>query len=113
MQVDAAPDLWRELMDESIRATDAGAPVYPQVAARPFGMLLGFPTPSRVQRPAHVPRARATRLPPDDLLAELAKPDGARRRSSPRTTSRADPTVLFDGMFQLVQGVARPALRAR
>jgi len=42
-QVAAAPDLWRELMDESIRATDAGAPVYPQVAARPFGMLLGFP----------------------------------------------------------------------
>ena len=43
-QVDAAPDLWRELMDESLRATDAGAPLVPQVAGRPFGMLLGFPS---------------------------------------------------------------------
>ena len=42
-QVDSAPDLWREMMDRSIEATERGAPVYPQVAARPFGMLLGFP----------------------------------------------------------------------
>ena len=31
-------------MDESLRATDAGAPLVPQVAGRPFGMLLGFPS---------------------------------------------------------------------
>ncbi len=41
-QVDAAPDLWREMMDRSIEATDRGAPVFPQIAARPFGMLLGW-----------------------------------------------------------------------
>src|SRR4051794_34265966 len=29
-QVEAAPDLWRELMDQSIDAIDRGAPVYPQ-----------------------------------------------------------------------------------
>jgi N-acyl-D-aspartate/D-glutamate deacylase len=42
-QVDPAPDLWKDMMARSIEATDRGAPVYPQVAARPFGMLLGFP----------------------------------------------------------------------
>ena len=29
LQVDAAPDLWRELMDASLAATERGAPVYP------------------------------------------------------------------------------------
>jgi hypothetical protein len=31
LQVDAAPNLWRELMDASLAATERGAPVYPQV----------------------------------------------------------------------------------
>jgi N-acyl-D-amino-acid deacylase len=43
IQVDAAPELWREIMAESLAAHEAGSPIYPQVAARPFGMLLGFP----------------------------------------------------------------------
>ena len=34
VQVDAAPDLWRELMDESLRAVDDGADLWPQVAGR-------------------------------------------------------------------------------
>ena len=42
IQVDAAPHLWRELMDSSAAAFEAGARLYPQVAARPFGMLTGF-----------------------------------------------------------------------
>jgi N-acyl-D-aspartate/D-glutamate deacylase len=41
-QVDAAPDLWRELMDESLRAVDDGAQVYPQIAGRPAGVLVGL-----------------------------------------------------------------------
>ena len=69
----------------------------PQVAARPFGMLLGFPTRHGFSgRPTY--RTLRDALSPDELLAELAKPDGARRRSSPRTTSPPDPTVLFDGL---------------
>ena len=34
VQVDAAPDLWRELMDESLRAVADGADLWPQVAGR-------------------------------------------------------------------------------
>src|SRR5205085_1393129 len=43
IQVDAAPDLWREQMDISAAAHAAGSRLYPQIAARPFGMLFGFP----------------------------------------------------------------------
>jgi N-acyl-D-aspartate/D-glutamate deacylase len=74
LQVQAAPDLWRELMEESLRATDAGAPVYPQVAARPFGMLLGFPSRHAFSRRPTYRRLRES-LGRDQLAAALAEPD--------------------------------------
>ncbi len=102
LQIDAAPDAWRGLMDESLRAYDAGAQVVPQVAARPFGMLLGFPTRHGFSgRPTY--RALAARLGPDELLAELAKP-AVRAQILAEDDVAPDPTVLFDGFFQLVQG---------
>ena len=44
IQVDAAPDLWRELMDASLRAVDEGADIWPQVAGRATGLLSGHHT---------------------------------------------------------------------
>jgi N-acyl-D-aspartate/D-glutamate deacylase len=44
VQVDAAPDLWRELLDVSAKAVEEGAQVFPQVAGRPFGLLIGHQT---------------------------------------------------------------------
>ena len=44
LQVPAAPDLWRELMDVSLQAAAEGAQLYPQVAGRPFGLLVGWQT---------------------------------------------------------------------
>ena len=44
LQVDTAPDLWREMLDESAAALASGAPLYPQVAGRPTGLLSGFET---------------------------------------------------------------------
>ena len=41
LQVDAAPDLWRELMAESLAAAADGAELWPQVAGRATGMLTG------------------------------------------------------------------------
>jgi len=41
LQVTEAPDLWRELMDESWRAAQEGAQLWPQVAARATGLLSG------------------------------------------------------------------------
>jgi N-acyl-D-aspartate/D-glutamate deacylase len=44
VQIDAAPDLWRELLDASAAAVKDGAEVFPQVAGRPFGFLIGHQT---------------------------------------------------------------------
>ncbi|HEX3900996.1 MAG TPA: amidohydrolase family protein [Mycobacteriales bacterium] len=44
LQVDAAPDLWRELMETSRKAVDNGADLWAQVAGRPTGLLSGFRT---------------------------------------------------------------------
>jgi len=44
LQVDAAPQLWRELLDLSADAVRDGAQIYPQVAGRPFGLLTGHQT---------------------------------------------------------------------
>jgi N-acyl-D-aspartate/D-glutamate deacylase len=102
LQIDAAPDAWRGLMDESLRAFDAGAQVVPQIAARPFGMLLGFPTRHGFSgRPTY--RALAARLGPDELLTELARP-AVRAQILGEDDVAPDPTVLYDGFFQMVQG---------
>jgi len=44
IQVDAAPDLWRELMDASLAAAEDGADIWPQVAGRATGLLSGHHT---------------------------------------------------------------------
>jgi N-acyl-D-aspartate/D-glutamate deacylase len=44
VQIDAAPDLWRELLELSAAGVEEGANVFPQVAGRPFGMLVGHQT---------------------------------------------------------------------
>ncbi|HTU37060.1 MAG TPA: amidohydrolase family protein [Acidimicrobiales bacterium] len=41
LQVDAAPDLWRTQLDESLEACAEGAQLFPQVAGRPTGLLTG------------------------------------------------------------------------
>jgi N-acyl-D-amino-acid deacylase len=44
VQVDAAPNLWHELLELSAAAVEEGAEIFPQVAGRPFGMLIGHQT---------------------------------------------------------------------
>ena len=44
LQVDAAPQLWRELLELSADAVRDGAQIYPQVAGRPFGLMIGHQT---------------------------------------------------------------------
>ena len=67
VQVDDAPDLWRELMDESLRAVSEGADLWPQVAGRGFGLLV---------RPLHHLLACSTRSPPtSELKAKGLSPD--------------------------------------
>jgi N-acyl-D-amino-acid deacylase len=73
LQVDAAPGLWREIMDESLDAFNQGARVIPQVAARPFGILIGFGTNHPFSnRPTY--RRLAAALPPEGLAHALTDP---------------------------------------
>jgi N-acyl-D-amino-acid deacylase len=74
LQVDAAPTLWREIMDESLDAFNQGVRVVPQVAARPFGILIGFGTNHPfANRPTY--RRLAATLPPHELAHTLTDPD--------------------------------------
>lgn len=101
IQVDAAPDLWREQMDISAAAHTAGSRLYPQVAARPFGMLFGFPGHHAF---THRPTFRK-------LKAELGREELADRLADPAVKAAIlgeddiapDPSLLFDAMYLLVQ----------
>ena len=101
LQVDAAPDLWKEMMDASLAACDEGAQVIPQIAGRPFGMLIGFQT----HHPfAKRPTFRAlAQLPLDELVAELRKP-ATKAAILGEDDLPVDPTVLFDSMGSMVAG---------
>ena len=101
IQVDAAPTLWREQLEVSAEAHAQGSPLYPQVAARPFGMLIGFPGHHAfTHRPTY--RKLKSELGRDELAAKLAEPS-----VKSAILSEADlppnPALQFDAMFALVQ----------
>ncbi|ETW22564.1 amidohydrolase, partial [Mycobacterium gastri 'Wayne'] len=101
IQVDADPNLWREQLDLSAAAHEAGSRLHPQIAARPFGMMIGF-------RGHHAFGHRPTYR---RLTAECGRDDLARRLADPAVKAAIlaeadlpiDPTVLFDGMSAFVQ----------
>ncbi len=73
LQVDADPRLWKGLMDESLAAIEQGARLVPQVASRPFGILIGFATNHPFSdRPTF--RRLAHTLPPPELALALTDP---------------------------------------
>jgi N-acyl-D-aspartate/D-glutamate deacylase len=75
LQSMAMPDLWRELMDACVAAEADGAQLRPQVANRPFGMLLGLRTRHPfVKRPTYQ-RLLAESGSFEELCAALARPD--------------------------------------
>ncbi len=73
LQVDAEPDLWRELCATSAQACADGASLHPQVAGRPTGLLAGLDTTYGLldSIPAYAPIAA---LPPDERVAALRDP---------------------------------------
>ena len=72
LQVDLAPDLWKMQMEESVKALDEGAEIYPQIANRPFGMLIGFQTHHPfARRPSYLALAG---LPLDERIRRLREP---------------------------------------
>ncbi len=76
VQVDDAPELWRELMEESLRAVSDGADLWPQVAGRGFGLLSGhFTTYSLFDQIPAYQELKAKGLAPDALVEALRSPD--------------------------------------
>jgi N-acyl-D-aspartate/D-glutamate deacylase len=78
VQVDGAPNLWRELLALSAQAAEEGAQVFPQVAGRPFGMLVGHQTQIHpfADRPTY---AALLGLPFEERIARLRDPEVKRR----------------------------------
>ena len=78
LQVDAAPELWRDLLEISKQAVAEGADIHPQVAGRPFGMLMGLQTERHawVDKPAY---REIAHLPLGERVAALRDPERKRR----------------------------------
>jgi N-acyl-D-amino-acid deacylase len=101
LQIDQAPHLWRELMDESLRAYDEGAQLYPQVAGRPFGMLIGFQTHHAFSKRPTFRDLAARSGSIEELTAKLREPK-VRAQILAEDDLPPEP-VLFDGLNKLVQ----------
>jgi N-acyl-D-amino-acid deacylase len=101
IQTGGAPDLWREQLDRAGKALENGIEVYAQFAARPFGMLFGFPGyHAFTHRPTY--RALAARYEHEDLVRRLAEPR-VREAILVEQDLPPSPVPLFDGLFALIQ----------
>ena len=104
VQVDSAPDLWRELMASCEEAVASGAELWPQVAGRATGLLSGHQTTYSLFDPIPAYQAlRARGLPPAELVAALHDP--VVRRSilgwEPDESARAQMDHAYEHSFVL------------
>ena len=101
LQVAAAPDLWKQQMQASLEATEQGAKLHPQVAGRPFGVLVGWQTCHPfMQKPSYQAIAD---LPIEDRIVELRKPEV---RAAILSENNAEGTgLLIEGLGGLAGGM--------
>ncbi len=91
LQVNAAPELWREQFELSVAAANEGAQIFPQVAGRPFGLLIGHQT--KIHPFGDRPTFAALRaLPFVEMVRRLRDPDVKRRILAERND--AQPSML-------------------
>ena len=101
LQVPGAPDLWKEQMAASLAATEEGARLYPQVAGRPFGVLVGFQTAHPFMlRPTYQALAH---LPIEERVAELQRPEVRAAILSEENAERQG--SVHEGVAMLVAGM--------
>src|SRR5262249_50418614 len=93
MQNHDAPELWRRLLARGEDAAARGAGLRPQVAARPFGMLVGHASRANpfVGRPTYRTLAH---FPIEERAARLRDPEIRRRILAERPDSNAEPGTL-------------------
>jgi N-acyl-D-amino-acid deacylase len=84
-QVDNAPELWREQMQASLRALEAGRRLHPQYASRPAGVLVGLN--SSLGFVGHPAFDEIAHLPLSERVAELRSPARKKRVLAERAPS--------------------------
>lgn len=104
LQNNSEPDLWKELMDESVKACESGALLYPQVAARQAGIMIGLETHyAFAKRPTFV-RLKEQCATHDELVRELRKPEVKAAILSEKDLP-PDESNIWDMMIGAVQGM--------
>jgi N-acyl-D-amino-acid deacylase len=101
IQTQSAPDLWRKQLDLAGDAVAAGIPVYAQFAARPFGMLFGFPGYHAFDHRPTFLKLKAE-LDREELAERLADP-GVRATILGEADLPPDPAKQFDAIFSMIQ----------
>ena len=95
LQYMTMPDQWRTALDYSSRIMDQGGYLRPQVAARPFGMMVGWDGYHPfTKRPTFI---ELSKLPSAEMKRELARAD-VKARILAETDGPVDPMVPFDGL---------------
>ena len=96
LQYATMPNTWKQALDFSSEILAKGGYLRPQIAARPFGMMIGWSGYHPfTKRPTFIELASSLSL--SDLKKELAKPD-VRARILSETDAPVDATVQFDGL---------------
>ncbi len=96
LQNDYAPDLYREALDFSEKVVAEGGYLRPQVAARPFGMIVSWASYHPFnKRPTYL--ALAASSSPEELRARLADPV-VKAAILAEADEPVDPSVPFDGI---------------
>ena len=102
LQNETEPSLWKQLLEESLEATEQGSQCFPQVAGRPFGLLIGLQTHHAfAKRPTFINIAH---LPHNELVEQL-KQSSTRTAILNETDTDPDPKILFDGMSRMIQSM--------
>ncbi len=101
LQNDRNPDSWKAALAKVDATNAAGGNMRPQIAARPFGMMIGWANNNPfTKRPTVVDLT--ARLDGEALRAELRKPE-VRAAVLAEADLPADPSIQFDGLGPFLQ----------
>jgi len=96
LQYMTMPDAWKQALDHSQHIMNKGGYLRPQVAARPFGMMVNWAGYHPfLKRPTFVDLASTLSL--DDMRRELARPE-IKAKILSETDGPIDSSVQFDGL---------------
>jgi N-acyl-D-amino-acid deacylase len=101
LQNERNPDSWKEALHKVDVTNAAGGNMRPQIAARPFGMMIGWANNNPfTKRPTVVDLV--ARLGGDELRTELRKPE-VKAAVLAEADLPADPSIQFDGLGPFLQ----------